>query len=224
VELDVAQIPAAEVYKLLVGSVLPRPIAFVSTLSTEGVANLAPFSFFNVVAPNPPVLHVSVGRRPSGRRKDTAENVAQTGELVINVVNEELAERMNLASGEWPPEVNEFGVAGLTPLPSVRVKPARVAESPIQMECRLERMISLGEGGRAWDVIFAQLVYCHVRDDLYDQGRVDTARLRPLGRLAGDNYSRTRDIFAMRRPVIAPGDTAPGPDLTTSRSPSEAGR
>jgi flavin reductase (DIM6/NTAB) family NADH-FMN oxidoreductase RutF len=159
VELDIAAMGSTDVYKLLVGSVVPRPIAFVSTLSADGVPNLAPFSFFNVLAPDPPIVHVSVGRRADGSHKDTAANATQTGELVINVVNEDLAERMNLASGEWPPEVNEFGVAGLTPLPSRRVRPARVAESPIQMECHLERVITLGEGPRVWDVLLARVVY-----------------------------------------------------------------
>ncbi len=210
-ELDIAAMSSTDVYKLLVGSVVPRPIAFVSTLSADGVPNLAPFSFFNVLAPDPPIVHVSIGRRADGSRKDTAANAVQTGELVINVVSEDLAERMNLASGEWPPEVNEFGVAGLTPLASRRVRPARVAESPIQMECHLERVVTLGEGPRVWDVLFARVVYCHVRDELYDRGRIDAARLRPLARLAGDYYAHIADIFAMRRPVVPPADGAPRP-------------
>jgi flavin reductase (DIM6/NTAB) family NADH-FMN oxidoreductase RutF len=113
---------------------------------------------------------------------------------------------MNLASGEWEPEVNEWGVAGLTPTPSVAVRPVRIAESPIHFECRLERVIVLGEGEHAHDVLFAQLVHVAVRDDLYDRGRIDPVRLRPLGRLAGNTYARQHELFEMVRPVIKPGD------------------
>ena len=216
-ELDVAQLSPHDTYKLLIGTVLPRPIAFVATHSVGGVPNLAPFSFFNVVSGHPPIVAIAVGRRLDGRRKDTAENAAQTGELVVNVVDEDLAERMNLTSGEWPPETDEFTLAGLTPLPSVRVRPSRVAESPIHLECHLERLITLGAGKHAHDVLFAEIIYYHVRDDLYQEGRIDTDRLRPVGRLAGDGYTRTRDTFAMRRPVAE----AASPSVTAGTRPPD---
>jgi flavin reductase (DIM6/NTAB) family NADH-FMN oxidoreductase RutF len=204
--LDPAGLSYLDAYKLLIGAVLPRPIAFVSTLSVDGVPNLSPFAFYNVVSSQPPILIVSVGRRPDGRRKDTAENAIATGELVINAVTEDLIERASLASGPWEPDLDEFDLTGLTPLPSLHVRPARVAESPINMECRLERYITLGEGVAAHDVLFAHVLLLHIRDDLYQNGRIDTERLRPLGRLAGDVYVRVRDPLAVPRPVALPAE------------------
>lgn len=200
-QLDPATLDYRDAYKLLIGTVLPRPVSFVSTLSADGVPNLSPFAFYNVVSAQPPIVIVSVGRRPDGRRKDTAANALATGELVINVTTEDLIERASLAAAEWPPEADEFALAGLTPLPSVLVRPARVAESPINMECRLERYVTLGEGRAAHDVLFAHVLLFHIRDDLYQDGRIDTLRLRPIGRLAGDVYVRVRDPFPVARPV-----------------------
>ncbi len=203
-ELDPSTLDYRDAYKLLIGTVLPRPVSFVSTLSPGGVPNLSPFAFYNVVSSQPPIVMVSVGHRPDGRRKDTAENALATGELVINATTEDLIERASLAAGEWAPEVNEFALAGLTPLPSRLVRPARVAESPINMECRLEHHLTFGEGRAAHDVLFARILLFHIRDDLYHDGRIDTLRLQPIGRLAGDVYVRVRDPFPIARPVVEP--------------------
>jgi flavin reductase (DIM6/NTAB) family NADH-FMN oxidoreductase RutF len=202
-ELDPAQLDYRDAYRLLIGAVLPRPIAFVSTLSVDGVPNLSPFAFYNAVSAQPPIVIVSVGHRPDGRRKDSAENAIATGELVINVVTEDLIERASLASGAWEPEVDEFALTGLTPLPSLQVRPARVAESPINMECRLERYLTLGEGHAAHDVLFAEILLFHIRDDLYENGRINTLGLRPIGRLAGDIYVRVRDPLPVPTPDAA---------------------
>jgi flavin reductase (DIM6/NTAB) family NADH-FMN oxidoreductase RutF len=212
-ELDPAQLDYRDAYRLLIGAVLPRPIAFVSTLSVDGVPNLSPFAFYNAVSAQPPIVIVSVGHRPDGRRKDSAENAIATGELVINVVTEDLIERASLASGAWEPEVDEFALTGLTPLPSLQVRPARVAESPINMECRLERYLTLGEGHAAHDVLFAEILLFHIRDDLYENGRINTLGLRPIGRLAGDIYVRVRDPIAIATPVVGGvGSLAGKPD------------
>jgi flavin reductase (DIM6/NTAB) family NADH-FMN oxidoreductase RutF len=222
-QLDPSTLDYRDAYKLLIGTVLPRPVSFVSTLSADGVPNLSPFAFYNIVSAQPPIVIVSVGRRPDGRRKDTAANALTTGELVINVTTEDLIEPASLAAADWPSEADEFALAGLTPLPSVLVRPARVAESPINMECRLERYVTLGEGRAAHDVLFAQILLFHIRDDLYQDGRIDTLRLRPIGRLAGDIYVRVRDPFPVARPpadparLAAASDSEPAPDPTASR-------
>lgn len=203
-ELDPAGLNYRDAYKLLIGTVLPRPVSFVSTLSLDGVPNLSPFAFYNIVCAQPPIVMISVGHRPDGRRKDTAENALATGELVINATTEDLIERASLAAGEWAPEVDEFALAGLTAVSSKLVRPARVAESPINMECLLEHHLPLGEGAAAHDVLFARILLFHLRDDLYQDGRVDTARLQPIGRLAGDIYVRVRDPFPVARPLVPP--------------------
>jgi flavin reductase (DIM6/NTAB) family NADH-FMN oxidoreductase RutF len=202
-ELDPSRLDYRDAYKLLIGAVLPRPIAFVSTLSVGGVPNLSPFAFYNAVSSQPPIVIVSVGHRSDGRRKDSAENAIASGELVINVVTEDLIERASLASGAWEPDVDEFALTGLTPLPSLHVRPSRVAESPINMECRLERYLTLGEGAAAHDVLFAQILLFHIRDDLYENGRINTLGLRPIGRLAGDVYVRVRDPLPVPTPDAA---------------------
>ena len=140
-------------YRVLTGVVVPRPIAFVSTLSADGVPNLAPYSFFNAVCPDPPTIVFSSSRRAGSKAKDTLTNVEATGSFVVNVVVDEIAEAMNRTAAEFPVEVNEFEIAGLTEAPSVKVKAPRVAESPVNMECRLRQVVDLGrrEGeGMAW--------------------------------------------------------------------------
>src|SRR6266849_5705477 len=139
--IDPKTVPANVSYRVLVGSVVPRPIAFVSTASPEGVYNLAPFSFFNAVCGDPPVICFSpVWRNPP---KDTLANIRASGEFVINIVSEEFAEKMNLCSGEYPPDVDEFKMSGLTPVPSDLIRPPRVAESHVNMECKLLQLIEI---------------------------------------------------------------------------------
>jgi flavin reductase (DIM6/NTAB) family NADH-FMN oxidoreductase RutF len=198
-QLDPEAMTPQSVYKLLIGCVVPRPIAWVSSVGPDGSHNLAPFSFFMGVCNDPPTVAFSSGPR-EGARKDTVVNLTHTGDFVVNVVDDPLAERMNLTSGEYPPEVDEFALTGLTAAPSVKVRAPRLLEAPISLECRVERALSVGHGPHT--LVLGQIVYFHVRDELYDgaTGRIDMHRLHPVGRLAGNLYSHVHDIFEMKRP------------------------
>ncbi len=192
-------------YKLLNGSVVPRPIAFVSSMDAQGELNLAPFSFFNVVGSSPMSVVFSVMRRgPEALKKDTLRNIEETGEYVVNIVNEPLVERMNVTSADFPHGVNEFEEAGLTPLPSEVVRPARVAESPINMECKLIQTVEVGNGPGGGTLIIGEVLRFHVWDELYDKGRIDPEKLQAVGRMAGATYARTTDRFDLARPVYQP--------------------
>jgi flavin reductase (DIM6/NTAB) family NADH-FMN oxidoreductase RutF len=208
----------ASIYKLLIGCVVPRPIAWVSTVGANGINNLAPFSFFMGVCNDPPTIAFSSGPRggdiradPSGPRggdvggaaggkKDTVVNLEHTGDFVVNVVDDTLAEQMNLTSGEYPADVDEFVMARLTAAPGVKVRAPRVAEAPISMECRVAQILAVGRGPHS--LVLGEIVQFHVRDDLYDvaTGRIDMRRLAPVGRLAGHLYTHVHEIFAMKRP------------------------
>ncbi len=202
VTFDVADLSAREAYKILIGAVVPRPIAWVSTLSTDGVRNLAPFSFFNGICGDPLAVSIAIDRRgPDAELKDTLRNIAATREFVINFGNEELAEKLNLTSGEYPPDVDEFEVAGLTPAPSVKVAPPRVAEAPISFECRLLQIVHLGDRPMSGSLVIGEVVFGHIRADLVDSWRIDAAKLRPIGRMGGAFYTRAAsDMFKMSRP------------------------
>ncbi|MBS1272317.1 MAG: hypothetical protein MAGBODY4_01458 [Candidatus Marinimicrobia bacterium] len=201
-EIDPHSQPFRDNYKLLIGSVVPRPIAFVSSQNADGRLNLAPFSFFNAVCPNPPtIMFAPVNRSADGTRKDTLLNILETEEFVVNIVTEDIAENMNIAATEYPKQYNEFEEAGLTPAPSVKITPPRVKESPINFECKLTKHVSIGEDGTpgSGNVIIGEVVYFHVADDLYHEGRIDLEKLKPIARLAGDDYCRVTDLFAMPR-------------------------
>lgn len=206
VTIDPAQNNNQDNYKLIIGSVVPRPIAWVSSQSKDEQLNLAPFSFFTGVCSNPPtILFCPMIRGTTGERKDTLVNIEQTGEFVVNIVSEDVVFAMNQTSGEYPPEVNEFSLAGVTPSPSVIVKPPRVLESPLSMECRLQQVVPVGEGGiGSGFVVLGTVVQVHVREDLYESGRIDTLGLKPVARLAGTNYCPVREPFALDRPVAVP--------------------
>jgi flavin reductase (DIM6/NTAB) family NADH-FMN oxidoreductase RutF len=198
-QLDPEKMAPTAVYKLLIGCVVPRPIAWVSTVDAASVNNLAPFSFFMGVCNDPPTIAFSSGPR-EGQKKDTAVNAARAGEFVVNICDDPLAEAMNLTSGEYPPGVDEFALTGLTPVPGVKVRAPRVAEAPISMECRLSQIVSVGRGPH--QVVFGEIVYFHIRDELYSAqtGRVDMHNLHPVARLAGEMYGHVRDVYAMKRP------------------------
>ncbi|RMF88587.1 MAG: flavin reductase family protein [Nitrospinota bacterium] len=202
-QLDPQQLTPQAAYKLLIGCVVPRPIAWISSVSAQGVHNLAPYSFFMGVCGDPPTIAFSAGPR-QGKKKDTIRNIEWSRDFVVNVVDDSLAEQMNLSSAEYPPEVSEFTVTGVTPVPSVRVQAYRVAEAPISMECRLQQIIPVGNGPHS--LVLGEIVYFHIRDDLYREGRIDMYTLHPVGRLAGHLYTRVHDIFEMKRPV----DNYPG--------------
>ncbi len=201
-EINPTEIPGPALNRIITGSVVPRPIAWVSTVDDAGKPNLAPFSFFNAVCYNPPTLLFCPGvRATDAGRKDTYYNLLATKEFVINIVTEELAEAMNITATEMPPEVNEFEMAGLTPSPSTRVRPPRVAESPVNFECTLNQIIDIGDGspGSGW-VVIGNVVHVHVADDvLLPDYKINIQALKPIGRLAGFNYTRVSDIFEIKR-------------------------
>jgi flavin reductase (DIM6/NTAB) family NADH-FMN oxidoreductase RutF len=189
------------VYKLMIGAIVPRPIAFVSTISPDGIVNLAPFSFFTGVSANPPVIAFSPMRRLSdGSRKDTLNNIEATREFVVNIVSEEFGDKMNLCSEEFGPEVDEFQVSGLTPLPSDLVKPPRVKESHVNMECRLVQVVHVSEKPIGGSIVLGEVVRFHVDDALVSDFKIDPDKLRAFGRMGGNIYARTTDRFEMVRP------------------------
>ncbi len=191
-------------YRVLTGVVVPRPIAFVSTRSTDGVDNLAPYSFFNAVCYDPPTVVFSSSRRVEHKSKDTLRNVEETGEFVVNIVVDDIAEAMNRTAAEFPEEVDEFEIAGLTSIPSDVVKPPRVAESPVNMECRLNQVINLGDDAHGHGLVIGTIVLMHIRDDLISGHRINHELLKPTGRLAGSMYCHTADTFELVRPVYDP--------------------
>ena len=196
--------------RVLTGVVVPRPIAFVSTISADGFINVAPYSFFNVFAYNPATVVFSSSRRTGGGRgkfKDTLTNIEETGEFVVNVVVDDIAEAMNLTAAEYPSEASEFDIAGLTPAPSDMIAAPRVAESPVNMECRLKQVISLGFGKGRHGLVIGEIMLMHVRDDLIDGHRINHQKLRPTGRLAGNMYCHTVDTFEMVRPDYKEGES-----------------
>lgn len=199
--LDPSQIPYNDIYKLMIGMIVPRPIAFVSSLDAAGTRNLAPFSYFTACSSNPPMVCFSTTVRSGPRPyKDTLENVQATGEFVVNIVSEEFAEKMNLTSAEVPPDVDEFVMSGLTPIASDLVKPPRVAESKVQMECRLHQIITVSDKPGGGFLILGEVLRFHVLESLLDGFKIDPDKLNAIGRMGGPTYARTRDRFEMQRP------------------------
>ncbi len=196
---DLERIPAGEAYKLLVGTVVPRPIALTTTVDQEGRVNAAPFSFFNAVSSNPPVVVLGISPGGGDGYKDTERNIRDSGEFVVNLVDEALAERMNICAVDFPPEIGELDMAALEPLPSVAVRPPRVAASPVSFECR--RITGLSLGARSMLEV-GRVIHIHIRDDLVDPQKlyVATERMRLIGRMHGRGwYARTSDLFEMNR-------------------------
>lgn len=199
--IDPKEHPYREIYKVMTGSIVPRPIAFVSSLGPDGVPNLAPFSFFNGVCSNPPIILFSTVVRRNGKRKDTLTNIESTGEFVVNIVSEDFVGQMNACSVDFPPDVNEFEVSGLTPLNSSVVKPPRVKESRISMECRLSQVVHFGDGGPgSGSTIFGEVVLFHIADNLIEDFRIESHLLKPVGRMSGPYYIRSTDRFELPRP------------------------
>jgi flavin reductase (DIM6/NTAB) family NADH-FMN oxidoreductase RutF len=209
--INPADSQARQVYKLMTGIIVPRPVALVSTLDRNGVPNLAPFSFFTGVGSNPPtvlfcpvVRSAAVGSADADGlpdlRKDTLRNVEETGEFVINVVNEAISDAANATAAEVPPDVDEFVLSGLTPRASEVVRPARVAESPAQMECKLLQVIYTSRQPGAGVIVLGEIVRFHVLESLVDDFRVDPDGLDAVGRMAGNTWVRTRDRIELVRP------------------------
>jgi flavin reductase (DIM6/NTAB) family NADH-FMN oxidoreductase RutF len=200
-EITPSTLPWNSIYKILIGSVLPRPIGWISSINHEGQPNLAPYSFFNAVCPNPPtVIFCPNIRSTDGGQKDTLNNILSTGEFVVNIVTERLAEAMNLSSTEFPAEFNEFEAAGLTAAPSLVVQPPRVAESPIHFECLVREIIEIGSGPGGGSIVVGEIVHIHIDETvLIGTDKIDLLRLQPIGRLAGNAYCRVTDLFELKR-------------------------
>ncbi len=196
--------------RVLTGVVVPRPIALVSTVSRGGVVNLAPFSFFNAVAYSPPTVVLGISRQAGWKEKDTLANIEATGEFVVNVVSDGIAAAMNATAAEYPADVDEFEVSGLTPTPSDIVRAPAVAESPVNMECRLNQVISLGDPRTGNALVIGEIALMRVRDDVIDGHRVNHDRLKPVGRLAGNMYCRTDEVYELVRPLYSPEEEPGG--------------
>lgn len=199
--LDPNLMSARDRYKVTSGTVLPRPIAWVSSLDEEGRPNLAPFSFFTVASTDPLTLLFSCSRLSDGRKKDTWRNIEATEEFVVNLTNEATAEAMNITATSFASDISEFEMAGLTAEPGQRVKAPRVLEAPVSYECRLERIIDCSH----YAVIFGRVECIYIADDIYDGNYVNLQAMAPIGRLSGSDYCRVREIFSMER-IINPED------------------
>lgn len=198
-DVDAKDLSPREIYPLMTSCIIPRPVAWISTRSRSGVLNLAPFSYFTGVGSRPPMLSVCIGQR-AGRPKDTAQNIRDTRQFVVNIATCKLAEKMVQCSGDYAPDVDEFTVAGLTPAPSVRVEPPGVAESPIRFECRLHEIIKPGDN--LIDLILGEIVHFHLDDAIVKDGLADAVLLDPVSRLGKDEYAPLGNIFSLRRPSV----------------------
>jgi len=194
--------PYDDLYRLMSSFITPRPIAFVSTVSPDGVLNVAPFSYFNAISATPPLLAFAIGH-PDGRVKDTLANLTASGDYVINIVTEPIAEAMNATAAEVAPEIDEFNLAGLNPAASTTVSAPRVAESPVNLECRLLETHEYGSAPRLTTLVIGEIVIAHIDDRLLrENGTVDPVLLEAVGRLGGSEYCHTTGVFRMERPRV----------------------
>lgn len=203
-ELELSGLSPQERYRLLVATVVPRPIAFVSTLDDSGGTNLAPFSYFNIVTARPALISVSIGQRTwQGQRqkKDTLQNIEATGEFVVNVATEALLEAVNASSADYAPGVSEIERLGLTPVPAAKVRPPRIAESPVHLECKLSQVIVLGDDPQV-GLVIGEVVHFHAKSEVLDAATSlpDAVRLKPLARLGGTQYGTLGQVFSRARP------------------------
>lgn len=200
-KIDPSQLDWMDAHELLVGAVLPRPIAFVSTIGENGVNNVAPFSFCVPISVQPAYIGFSISRYREGRKKDTLVNIEFSKDFVINIVTEELVDAMNQASNDYPSDVDEFKEAGLTPVKSDLIRSPRVAESPVNMECRLVKILEFGETPRITSFVIGEILRVHVKDDLWIDNKIKADRLKAVGRLGEELYCRTTDMFEKKRPL-----------------------
>lgn len=189
-----------DLHELLVSAIVPRPIAFVSTVGEDGVFNLAPFSSFTLLCVKPPLVCLCIGWRKDGQKKDTLRNIEFSNDFVVNFVDETLAEAMNQASASYPSNVDEFKEVRLKPIKSDLVKAPMVAESPINMECKMVQILEFGENPTGSHVIIGEIVLVHVKDELWSNGRIEMSNLKSIGRLGGELYCYTKDMFEMLGP------------------------
>lgn len=207
--IDVKSKSVNEIHKILLTAIAPRPIAFASTINIDGSVNLSPFSFFNVFSANPPILIFSPARRiKDGSVKHTFNNVKQVKEVVINIVNYSIVEQMSLASTEYDKGVNEFIKSGLTPIPSIKVKPPRVKESPVAFECKVENIIELGKKGGAGNLIICKVELIHINNKYLDENKkLDTLKLDLVARMGANWYTRVNEqsLFEIPKPILTKG-------------------
>jgi flavin reductase (DIM6/NTAB) family NADH-FMN oxidoreductase RutF len=199
-EFNISQMKAPLRYTLLISLITPRPIAFISTLSDKGIPNAAPFSFFNLMGNDPPIVAIGIGKDVTRKNdlKDSGYNIQKTREFVINIVNESILEQMNMTSIDFPPDVDEFEIAGLTKLPSIKVKPPRIAESPANLECRLASTVEIGNTR----VVLGEIIYLHIKKEFLDHENktVLTDLISPVGRMHKNSvYTRTTNLFNLPR-------------------------
>jgi flavin reductase (DIM6/NTAB) family NADH-FMN oxidoreductase RutF len=209
----------AALYRIMTSVIVPRPIAFTATRDAAGQANLAPFSFFNMVTATPPTLAVSIGSR-RGRPKDSAANILATGEFVVHVVSETLLPAMNITSADFAPDVDEFSAAGLTPLPATLVKAPRIAEAAVALECRLVKALELGRADRRTYHFIGEVIYLHIDDGvLTDDSLAPLTALAPVGRMGRGEYVRTSDRLRLPAPVLTADGAAATTELPRSLIP-----
>jgi flavin reductase (DIM6/NTAB) family NADH-FMN oxidoreductase RutF len=212
--LDPEKMDSTSLYKIIAGSVVPRPIGFISTISSNNVRNAAPYSFFNAISPQPPMLIVSISQKqPSGDRKDTLKNLIDTGEFVVNIVSEQLAVAQDICAHEYDTEVDEFAMARITGEDSVLVRAPRIKESLINFECRVFQVMPLPES--TYTLVIGRICMMHIHPEvLEDGGRVNLRRLQPIGRLVGNAYCHTRDQFVLNH------DTFTRPGMKSAGKPA----
>jgi flavin reductase (DIM6/NTAB) family NADH-FMN oxidoreductase RutF len=202
-QLDPESLAVRDRYLLMIATILPRPIAWVSTVSPDGTPNLAPFSFFTGICANPMTVCFAPVNDRHGKKKDTLINIELTKQFTVNIVNEQNAVKMNQTSAPYPYGVNEFEKAGVTALPSDKVKPPRVKESPVSYECELDQIVRIGEGALAGNLVIGRVVMFHCLDELYNGGKIDHRSINAIGRMEGAWYSKTDHAFELPRPEVA---------------------
>ncbi|MCM3668056.1 flavin reductase family protein [Mesobacillus maritimus] len=185
-----------ENYKLLTGSIIPRPIAFVTSMSKAGVVNGAPFSYFNIVSANPPMISLSV-QRTNGQQKDTARNIIDMKEFVVHIVDEKNVTKVNETAASLPPDQSEVEMANFSTIPSTKVSVPGVEEAKVRLECVLEHALEIGNGT---DFIIGRIVQFHIEEAIYNQGRIDAKGLAAVSRLAGNDYAKIGEVFTIKRP------------------------
>jgi flavin reductase (DIM6/NTAB) family NADH-FMN oxidoreductase RutF len=203
ISFDPAQCDSKTIYRLMIGAIVPRPIAFVSTISPDGRGNLAPFSFFNGVSSRPPALMIAITRKKGGEKKDSLINIEANGEFVVQTVSESIASPMNQTSADYPYGVDEMKKVGLTPVPSVKIRPVRVQEALIHFECKLLKTVEVGDGGEGSStLVIGEIVWIHLAPEVYVNGHISAEVLKPLARMAGSQYTTLGSLLEIPRPTL----------------------
>lgn len=201
ISIDPIKQTERENYKLLIGSIIPRPIAFVTSMSKDGVLNGAPFSYFNIVSSNPPMISLSIQRAANGREKDTARNIMNSKEFVVHIVDEQNVRKINETAATLSPEQSEIELAQLTPIESSKISVLGVKEAKLRMECLLEHSLEVGgSDSPGADLIIGKVVQFHIDQNIYESGRIDPSGLAAVSRLAGSSYAKIGEIFSIERP------------------------